>query len=96
MIVEIFLFLSAVAGAAILLSTLIDWAEQIVIGIAGAILGVLYATRRAAGALLEVFTQTRSGKWYTQPREVSESELPEELRSLSRNDRSRVAEFRPN
>jgi hypothetical protein len=96
MIIELFIGIIMITGAAVLLSTFIDWAEQIVIGIAGAILGVLYATRRAAGAFLEVFTQTRDGRWLTTTREVSESELPAELQNISRNDRTRVAEYNPN
>lgn len=95
MILETILFISVITGAVVLLSALIDWAEQIVIGIADAILGVLYATRRAAGALLEVFTQTSDGRWLKTTREVSEKDLPIELQSISRNDQTRVAEYRP-
>jgi hypothetical protein len=73
-------------GSVVLFTTILEWAEEIILGIAGIAVGCLYVTRQAIGAVLRVITRTKSRGWVLSgTRELSERELPEELRGYPLN-----------
>lgn len=95
MIVELFLIVSTIIGAAVLLDVFIDWAKDVVRSIYNAIAGILYATRLAASrAVFKIYTKLSDGRYIEKERYVSESEVPAEVRNLSIGVQTRVAEIR--
>jgi hypothetical protein len=84
----------AVAVGIIAISVIITWAHNIFLSVLDGVIGFLYALRHALGATTYAYTQTYQGNWVSATREISNDELPPELRDLPPNQRQRVADFR--
>lgn len=96
MIFEIILGLFALGAASAALQAVVSWAKRVVSEIINAMQSFLYATRRVAGAVFQVYTEVRSGnttQWVQNTRTVSENELPPELRQQRIGKRVQISKL---
>ena len=60
---------------------------------ADAVFAVLYAVKRVSGAVFKVYTQKRNDQWVETTRNVSENELPEEIRRMRQGQTAEVSRW---
>lgn len=82
MILEILIGGLLFGAAAAAISSIIDWASNVISRAVDVVFAVLHGIRQTVGAVFKVLMQKRNGQWTETTRTLSEREVPDELRNI--------------